>query len=63
MKGRFCVDKTAYIRTLEAAGAYNKIWRPRRFGKTLVCDMLAEYYDAANSEEKVPIHPKRIKHY
>ena len=51
--GRFFVDKTAFIRTLEVAGEYNKIWRPRRFGKTIVCDMLAEYYDAANSKEQV----------
>ena len=51
--GRFCVDKTSYIRTLETSGDYLKIWRPRRFGKTLVCDMLAEYYDASNSADQV----------
>lgn len=49
----FCVDKTSYIRTLETSGYYLKIWRPRRFGKTLVCDMLAEYYDASNSPAQV----------
>ena len=49
----FFVDKTKYIRTLEASGKYIKIWRPRRFGKTLFCDMLAQYYDAANSKDKV----------
>ena len=51
--GRFCIDKTSYIRTLETSGDYLKIWRPRRFGKTLVCDMLAEYYDASNSADQV----------
>ena len=50
---RFCVDKTSYIRTLETSAKYLKIWRPRRFGKTLVCDMLAEYYDASNSADQV----------
>jgi len=51
--GRYCVDKTSYIRTLETSAKYLKIWRPRRFGKTLVCDMLAEYYDASNSADQV----------
>ncbi len=55
----FCVDKTAYIRTLEEAGKYNKLWRPRRFGKSFFCGMLAEYYDAANSKEKVTIPSSR----
>jgi hypothetical protein len=49
----FCIDKTSYIRTLEMSGKYIKIWRPKRFGKTLVCDMLAEYYDASNSADQV----------
>ena len=49
----FCIDKTSYIRTLETSAKYLKIWRPRRFGKTLVCDMLAEYYDASNSADQV----------
>ncbi len=52
-KKLFYVDKTSYIRKLEMAGNLLKIWRPRRFGKTLVCNMLEEYYDAANSKEKV----------
>ena len=51
--GSFCIDKTSYIRTLETSGKYLKMWRPRRFGKTLVCDMLAEYYDASNSADQV----------
>jgi hypothetical protein len=60
-EGTFLIDKTSYIRTLEATGKYNKIWRPRRFGKTMVCDMLAEYYDAANSKKQVvylPFNPQ-----
>jgi hypothetical protein len=52
-EGSFCVDKTAYIRTLEASGKFIKIWRPRRFGKTLFCETLAEYYDAAISTDQV----------
>jgi hypothetical protein len=58
-EGRFLVDKTAYIRTLEAGGEYIKIWRPRRFGKSLICNMLAEYYDVANNENQVIILPSR----
>jgi hypothetical protein len=50
---QFCADKTKYICKLEKVGNYNKIWRPRRFGKTLICDMLTEYYDAANKREQV----------
>ena len=49
----FYVDKTSYIRTLETSAKYLKMWRPRHFGKTIVCDMLAEYYDAANSADQV----------
>jgi hypothetical protein len=52
-KARFIIDKTNYIRTLEKIGAYNTIWRPRGFGKTFVCDMLAEYYDAIKSDDPV----------
>ncbi|KAJ1402496.1 hypothetical protein B484DRAFT_437600 [Ochromonadaceae sp. CCMP2298] len=47
---RFLSDKTMYIKKLEAASNHIKIWRPRRFGKTLVCDMLEQYYDKANSK-------------
>lgn len=52
-ENNFYCDKTSYINKLELAGKFLKIWRPRRFGKTLVCDMLKEYYDAINSKEKV----------
>ena len=51
----FYCDKTSYIPRLQSVGRYNKIWRPRRFGKSLVCDMLTEYYDAATCKDEVGI--------
>ena len=40
----FLVDNTAYIRTLE--NVYTPVFlRPKRFGKSVVCSMLAHYYD------------------
>ena len=53
LKGRFCSDKTSLIKVLEESGTYVKICRPRRFGKTFVCNMLEQYYDAANSKDEV----------
>ena len=38
------VDNTAYIRTLEAVQT-PVFLRPKRFGKSMVCSMLAHYYD------------------
>ena len=38
------VDNTAYIRTLEEV-ATPVFLRPKRFGKSVVCSMLAHYYD------------------
>ena len=52
-KGRFYVDKTSYIKELEISGDHIKIWRPRRIGKTHVCNILAEYYDKENSKDQV----------
>jgi len=49
-QGRFYVDKTKYIEILENSGDYWKIWRPRRFGKSLFCDQLHHYYDKAVSD-------------
>ena len=51
--GKYFIDKTSYIRTLEETGKYLKIWRPRRFGKSTICNMLSLYYDAINSQEEV----------
>ncbi len=45
-EGYFYVDKTRYIELLEAAPEkYPVMLRPRRFGKTLFCNMLGWYYD------------------
>jgi hypothetical protein len=52
----FWSDNTGYIRYLERWGNHHRIHRPRGFGKTLLCDMLAEYYDKANSKEQVIFH-------
>ena len=38
------VDNTAYIRTLEPSKT-PVFLRPKRFGKSIVCSMLAHYYD------------------
>ena len=40
----FIVDNTRYIRELEAVKT-PVFLRPKRFGKTVVCSMLAHYYD------------------
>ena len=40
----FFVDNTAYIRTLENVDT-PVFLRPKRFGKSVVCSMLAHYYD------------------
>ncbi|KAJ1389046.1 hypothetical protein B484DRAFT_439965, partial [Ochromonadaceae sp. CCMP2298] len=49
-ENRFWSDKTMYIKELERVSNHIKIWRPRRFGKSLLCDMLEQYYDKANSK-------------
>jgi hypothetical protein len=38
------VDKTRHVHTLFRAGTYFFIARPRRFGKSLLCSMLAELF-------------------
>lgn len=45
------VDKTPYIAELEAAGSYNVLMRPRRFGKSLFVSMLEHYYDVKRANE------------
>ena len=42
----FFVDNTAYIRELEPCKT-PVFLRPKRFGKSVVCSMLAHYYDIA----------------
>jgi hypothetical protein len=46
-KGYFYCDRTDRIRTLEETGDSLLFLRPRRFGKSLLLSMLANYYDVA----------------
>lgn len=41
----YYVDKTQYIAKVEDQASYFFIVRPRRFGKSLFLNMLANYYD------------------
>ena len=41
----YYVDKTRFIPEIEAANRYFFFIRPRRFGKSLMLDMLMDYYD------------------
>ena len=50
-EGLYYVDKTHYLRLLEAAGSFLFFVRPRRFGKSLFADMLCRYYDIAGKDE------------
>ncbi|MCH5346800.1 MAG: ATP-binding protein, partial [Muribaculaceae bacterium] len=43
--GLVYVDKTGYIHTLVEQGTYYFLARPRRFGKSLFLDTLAEYFE------------------
>ncbi|MCP4111617.1 MAG: AAA family ATPase, partial [Desulfobacteraceae bacterium] len=45
-KGHFYCDRTDRIHLLER-GKYLLFLRPRRFGKSLLLSMLANYYDVA----------------
>ena len=47
LEGRYYIDKTAYIRKLEARADFLFFVRPRRFGKSLLCETLRCYYDVA----------------
>jgi len=49
-KGYFYCDRTDRIRTLEDTGDSLLFLRPRRFGKSLLLSMLANYYDIALAE-------------
>jgi hypothetical protein len=46
----FYCDRTDRIPTLESAGNSLLFLRPRRFGKSLLLSMLANYYDVAKSD-------------
>ena len=43
----YYVDKTAFIRTMEERANFLFFVRPRRFGKSLLCETLRCYYDVA----------------
>lgn len=46
----YYVDKTRFIPAIEQAASYFFLIRPRRFGKTLLLNMLAAYYDINNAQ-------------
>ena len=50
-KGCYYADKTQYIPTMEAAGDFLFLIRPRRFGKSVFLSMLAAYYDIARQDK------------
>jgi len=47
----YYVDKTRYIERIEDANSYFFFIRPRRFGKTLLLEMLSYYYDIYYRDE------------
>ena len=46
----YYVDKTAFIRKMEERADFLFFVRPRRFGKSLLCETLHCYYDVAEKE-------------
>ena len=50
-KSCYYTDKTQYITTMEAAGDFLFLIRPRRFGKSVFLSMLAAYYDIARQDK------------
>ena len=50
LENRYYVDKTEYVRALEKRADFLFFVRPRRFGKTLLCETLKCYYDIAEKE-------------
>lgn len=46
----YYVDKTMYLPMIEAADDYFFFIRPRRFGKTLLINMLEHYYDVQKAD-------------
>ena len=49
-EGYYYIDKTGYIPLLEQAGSFLFFVRPRRFGKSLMANMLRCYYDIAEKD-------------
>ncbi len=50
-KNFYYVDKTRFIRKIEEAGYYVSLLRPRRFGKSLLTNVLAAYYDVKMADK------------
>ncbi len=50
LENRYYVDKTEYIRKMEERADFLFFVRPRRFGKSLLCETLKCYYDVAEKE-------------
>ena len=50
-EGYFYVDRTDRIPLIEQAGKQLLFLRPRRFGKSLLINMLANYYDLAKAKQ------------
>ena len=50
LENRYYVDKTAFIRKMENRADFLFFVRPRRFGKSLLCETLRCYYDVAEKE-------------
>lgn len=69
-EGYYYVDKTMYIPLFEKAGKFLFFIRPRRFGKTLMLNVLESYYDRAWESEfdalfkdtYIRTHPTEEKH-
>ena len=53
--GKLYLDRTHYIPALEQAGEQLVFLRPRRFGKSLLLSMLANYYDLNRADEFVAL--------
>ena len=47
LENRYYVDKTAFLRRMEERADFLFFVRPRRFGKSLLCETLRCYYDVA----------------
>ncbi len=50
-EGYWYLDRTDRLPALEAAGRQILFLRPRRFGKSLLLSMLAQYYDLNQAEQ------------
>ena len=46
------IDKTAFIRKMEERANFLFFVRPRRFGKSMLCETLRCYYDVAEKHEE-----------